>query len=72
MRIMYGLKPGDRLTVMQKLNSKPNQKPQYYLRKCIVIQEYPYFIVADFGTYQEALNKAGIYCNEVLLWKGWL
>jgi len=74
MRINYGLKPGDRLTIMEAFidpEHPGNQASGRRTRECMVLREYPEFILADFGAYRESINKACIYCKEVLIWKGW-
>ena len=74
MRIEYGLKPGDRLTVTEAFIAPEdpwNKENGKRTRECTVIKEYPEFILADFGAYRESINKAGIYCKEILVWKGW-
>lgn len=71
MRIVYGLKPGDRLTVADTQMRRWSRELGTRIRKCTVIHEYPHFILADFGAYCESINKASIHCKAVLIWKGW-
>ena len=71
MRIMYGLKPGEKLTVADKQMRIWSREIGLRIRKCTVIREYPHFILADFGAYRESINKASVYCRAVLIWKGW-
>lgn len=73
MRIEYGLAPGDRLTIVPRENGLQTRDEDHKcrIRKCIVIREYPRYILADFGKYRECINKASIYCRAVLIWKGW-
>ena len=71
MRIVYGLNPGDRLTVADAQMRRWSRELGTRIRKCAVIHEYPHFILADFGAYRESINKASIHCKAVLIWKGW-
>ena len=71
MRIVYGLNPGDALTVVDTQMRKWSRELGKRTRKCTVIREYTHFILADFGAYRESINKASIYCNAVLVRKGW-
>ena len=74
MQYVYGLKPDDRMTVMEIGRDPEGTRPLghgKYTRKCTVIREYLKFILADFGVYRESINKANIICKDVLIWKGW-
>ena len=71
MRIVYGLKPGDKLTVADTQMRKWSRELGTRIRRCTVVREYPYFILADFGAYRESINKTSIHCSAVLIWKGW-
>ena len=74
MRYVYGLMPGDRLTVVDAYRDPEdprNLECGKRTRKCTVIREYSKFILADFGTFRESINKANIICKDVLIWKGW-
>jgi len=66
MQVNYGLKPGDKITVMEETFGGMS------IRECKVVKEYKNFIVADFGQYHEGINKARERCRAVLVGKGWL
>lgn len=55
--VRYGLNPGDRLMVTHGKEKK----------RAVVVKEYPFHILMDWGKYQSSINKADVYIGDVKL-----
>ena len=53
----YGLNPGDCFIVTAGKKKK----------KAIVVKEYPFHILMDWGKYKSSVNKIDVYTGEVKL-----
>lgn len=50
----YGLFPGDRVYVTSREK-----------KKAVVVKEYPYHILMDYGKYRSSVNKVDVYTGNV-------
>lgn len=56
---MYGLMPGEGISIVQGKQSEP----------VTVIKEYPDFIVVKKKHYREAINKTSLHCRSMKIEK---
>ena len=55
--VRYGLNPCDRLMVTHGKEKK----------RAVVVKEYPFHILMDWGKYQSSINKDDVYIGDVKL-----